>query len=151
MTLCFIAVLTGACWAQNLPCSEARIRYSDPPAEFANKVRLTAAQTVDQTNEQKSPHSVRVVAQSKPNYMNPGPWSSSFTFLNQRSSKPLFSLVVKEHGSTIHGEWVSDRLYFVEIWWGRIAASEVLIDVETRKIIYHQFAHYGEVTFCEEK
>jgi hypothetical protein len=151
MTLWLSAVLAGSCWAQNLPCSEARIKYSDPPAEFANKVRLEAAQKVDQTNEQKSPHLVRLVAQSKPDYMKPGPWNSLFTFYNDRSATALFSLVIKEHGNAVHGEWVSDRLYFVEIWWGRIAASEVLVDVETRKIIYHQFAHYGEVTFCEEK
>lgn len=45
--------------------------------------------------------------------------------------------------SDVH--WVNEKLIFVRAWWGRIAATDILFDVETEKVIYTETVTNGSL------
>jgi len=43
----------------------------------------------------------------------------------------LLQATFRDHGSGgVRTTWLNERLLFVQVWWGRIASSDLVIDVE---------------------
>jgi hypothetical protein len=87
----------------------------------------------------------------EPDYMKPGPWNSTLLVGDHVHEKPFLRIDVREHGNTFNAQWLNEKLLFIEVWWGRIHASDIIVDVEKRQIIYHEFGDYSQVTFCKEE
>jgi len=43
--------------------------------------------------------------------------------------------------------WVNEKLLFVRVHWGRIQASDLLVDVELGSVIWHERADNGEIAY----
>lgn len=43
----------------------------------------------------------------------------------------------------VRARWLNERLVYVEAWWGRIAASELVFDSLERRFLYRKLAHYA--------
>jgi len=48
-------------------------------------------------------------------------------------------------------KWINEKLLTVRVWWGRIAATDVIIDVEAEKIIYSEMVEYGGIAYEQFK
>ncbi len=42
--------------------------------------------------------------------------------------------------------WVNEKLLFIQAWWGRIEATELLLDIETGKPVTIENANFIEFT-----
>lgn len=47
--------------------------------------------------------------------------------------------------------WVNEKLIFVRVWWGRQAGSDLLVDVESEELIYHELVHDGFIAFQQSR
>ncbi len=50
--------------------------------------------------------------------------------------------LVKIHFNDIHGvidyKWINEKLFFISVWWGRIAGTDLIFDVEKEEVIYSE-------------
>lgn len=44
-------------------------------------------------------------------------------------------------------EWINEQLIYLRLWWGRIAGSDFIVDVEKERIVYQQPFIYGGLAF----
>ena len=51
----------------------------------------------------------------------------------------------KLHG--IKEKWINEKLLFIQPWWGRIAATDIIYDVENEKIVYVEDLTDGYIAF----
>ncbi len=70
-----------------------------------------------------------------------------FAVENDRPSGRVTIYAEKDHLVEIHFtelfgltnvQWVNEKLIFMRAWWGRIAATDILFDVESEKVIYSE-------------
>jgi hypothetical protein len=83
--------------------------------------------------------------------MKPGPWSSTLFIGTRGSNAAGFKVEFLDHCEQFSASWINDKLLYIQVWWGRIASSDLILDVGNREFIYNEFANYGEITFCKEK
>jgi hypothetical protein len=43
--------------------------------------------------------------------------------------------------------WISEKLIFMRTWWGRIAATDLIFDVEREKFIYAEAVTDGHLAY----
>ena len=55
--------------------------------------------------------------------------------------------LVADNALGISAEWISEKLLFMRFWWGRIAASDFIFDVERETFIYEEMMEYGGIAF----
>jgi hypothetical protein len=59
--------------------------------------------------------------------------------------KVLLEASFTDHGNTFSAHWINDELLFVQVWWGRIASSDLILEVDKGKFIYDELANYGQL------
>lgn len=45
--------------------------------------------------------------------------------------------------------WISEKLLFVRLWWGRVLGSDLILDVEQERVLYHEFVNDGGLAFIQ--
>lgn len=58
--------------------------------------------------------------------------------------------LIKISFNKLHGikeKWVNEKLLFLQPWWGRIAATDIIYDVENEKIVYIEDLTDGHIAF----
>ena len=46
-------------------------------------------------------------------------------------------MTFKDHSKEgIHLKWLSEKLVFIRIWWGRVATTDMILDINASKVIY---------------
>jgi hypothetical protein len=151
--LLVLALLTSCTSAQNAPCSEAKVIYSAPPAELVKKISIEAATASDlpsRLKKQPTLQETRWLAISAPEYTKPGPWSSTLFIGDRQSPKTFLRITISDHGNILSADWISEKLLHITVWWGRIAASDIIVDVEKSSIVYHELGNYGQLVNCRE-
>lgn len=48
-----------------------------------------------------------------------------------------------EPARSVHARWLNERLIYIEAWWGRIAASEMIFDALEGRFLDRKLAHYA--------
>ncbi|MDP9141737.1 MAG: hypothetical protein M3O62_13195 [Pseudomonadota bacterium] len=154
---CFVAPT----WAEEpkLRCGDARVTYSDIAAEWRSNVQLIGtANPVSKSvqaqleppvfTEEKSRHSRML----KPDTMRTGPWTTTIYVYEGTGTEPILAIKVAEHANAgPYVTWINEKLLHIVAFWGRIAGSELILDVEKMKWIYAEDAHYGQmVEPCRE-
>jgi len=46
-------------------------------------------------------------------------------------------------------KWINEKLLFMRPWWGRIAATDLIYDVEAEKVIHAEGVMYGYLAFLQ--
>ena len=84
-------------------------------------------------------------------------------FFSLSGERPVFKLLIESEQedalritfSETNGindvRWINENLIFVRAWWGRIAATDFIIDTEQQKIIHHQAVTDGHLFFNQFK
>ena len=130
------------CW------KEARIYHPGPPsADLANRVHLidTPAAAGAPGEPTVSPNGGYRFWVRNPDTGQQGPSGAGIVIDVERKTRP--TLLFENVAQPIHPRWLNEKLIFVRVAWGRIAFSDVIFDVETRQIVYHEEARYGEAAF----
>jgi hypothetical protein len=52
----------------------------------------------------------------------------------------------KQPWSTTLYIWINDKLLFVQVWWGHIASSDLILDVEKENFLYDKLANDGKLS-----
>ena len=45
--------------------------------------------------------------------------------------------------------WISEKLLFVRLWWGRVLGSDLILDVEQERVLYHELVNDGGLAFIQ--
>lgn len=47
--------------------------------------------------------------------------------------------------------WVSEKLLFVRVWWGRVLGTDLVLDVEREEFVCREMLHDGTGPFVQER
>jgi hypothetical protein len=92
-----------------------------------------------------TPQSTSRFIERDPDYTKPGPWDTTLFIGNSTTSKTLLTVTVVKHGNTFSTHWINDQLLFVQIRWGRVTSSDIVLNADTGTPLYDRLARYDEL------
>jgi hypothetical protein len=103
--------------------------------------------------EVRSPHRTAHALLSPPDFKQLGPWTTVVA-VKGNQARPLDLLITfRDHGSSaVRARWLNEKLMWFRVWWGRVVATELVLNVETAEPLYMEEADFRLfVVSCEEK
>jgi hypothetical protein len=73
------------------------------------------------------------------------PWNTRIMVYNERGY--LVQLELKRIHYCRDIEWINEKLLKVRVWWGRVVATDLILDVEKEKFVYQEMVHGGSIPF----
>jgi len=142
-----IALCSAFSLAQQPPCSNRQVTYTKPDKSVLNKIILAKSRSASdaQGKREPSPQATRWMIVRDADYTQPGPWSTTLVF-GDDSRGALLAATFRDHGNTFTAQWLSEKLVFIRVWWGRVVSSDLILDIDRRQFIYHELADYGGLT-----
>lgn len=67
------------------------------------------------------------------------------------NERPYLLRMSLEGGRSVTASWVNEKLVFVRVWWGRIAGTDYLVDVEREEVVHAETVRFGSVEFVQFK
>jgi hypothetical protein len=66
---------------------------------------------------------------------------------NERDQQ--IDIVLKDHdpSSLITASWVTEKLLFIRVWWGRVLGTDMVFDVERESFVYREMVNDGDIPF----
>jgi len=116
-------------------CEDRLVAYSALGEHARTRIGLErtpqAAAPVGAGERRDSPQGTRWLVAVEPDYTRPGPWTTVLAVSGNPTGGELLRATFRDHGSGgVRTTWLNERLLFVQVWWGRIASSDLVIDVE---------------------
>jgi hypothetical protein len=138
---------------------DAHIQYTDLAVDRFHKVTIGAKVVLgaidwDSANQEGVKDLKRILApqrthwyiQTEPDTMHEGPWSTDvYVFGRGRSDRPLHIHVDGHASGGVRPKWISDNLLFIRVWWGRLGATDYILDIEQQKWLYAMDADFSEI------
>jgi len=148
-TLAVMGSLRSARVQELLKCESARVHYTPFDDSFSGRIQINApgrSETQLSTGDKVfSLQHTRWLTQALPDTTKPGPWTTR-VYVGEGESGPDVELRFVDEGSGgVSVRWLNEKLIFGEVWWGRIGATDFIFDLEQRKFIYREMAHFGEL------
>jgi hypothetical protein len=79
-------------------------------------------------------------------FNKPGPWTTTVLIGGVGLQGRLLKLSFTDHASGgVSVELLNEKLLFAEIWWGRIASADLILDVSSQTFLYKETAQYGDL------
>ncbi len=81
------------------------------------------------------------------------PWTTRVYIVTHSPVANGVILTVHDHGNGgVRASWLNEKLVFLQVWWGRIHSTDLVLDVGRRKWIYSEAADYmkGILPQCAE-
>ena len=132
-----------------LKCSDVKIRYSSFDATYSQRILLksvTDSGNPPQTAaKQYSPQHTMWQARVDPDTMRTGPWTTNVYFGTDGNSEVLELSLVDHASGGVQVDWLSEKLVFGRVWWGRIYSTDFVLDLQKRQFIYREMAQYGDL------
>jgi hypothetical protein len=132
-----------------LKCGDAKIRYSPFDATYSNRILLKSmagSGDPQQTAAKKySPQHTMWQAKVDADTMKAGPWTTSVYFGSDGSSEVLKLSLVDHASGGVQVDWLSEKLVFGRVWWGRISSTDFVLDLQKHQFIYREMAEYGDL------
>lgn len=134
----------------SIRCEDAKVQYRPAPQDIEQKIRLTAGvkppSALKSAQSGKSPQGTRWFDEIDPDYTSTSqPWNTTLWVHSAESAGPVLKIEFFDHGNTFEASWINEKLLFARVWWGHVASSDLIIDVERGKVIYHELANYAEL------
>lgn len=152
-----LVVLSSFARAQSLPaCNAAQVTYEAAPRDIEDRIKVEKVARNSNPpatgTRVNSIQGTRWLVEVDPNYMRTGPWTTTLYVGDSDTSRAYLIASFKDHGNTFSAHWINEELLFVQIWWGRIASSDLILDVTSGRFIYDRLANYGQtVEPCTQK
>ena len=129
---------------------EQGVIYNVPPPSLAGRMQLhkNASLTGVPTSAKRiaTPQGTRWFIEVDPDYRATGPWTTALYMDSGTDRQTILKATFIDHGNTFSAHWINEKLLFVQVWWGRFASSDVIIDVPNGRFLYNEFAHYDDGT-----
>jgi hypothetical protein len=135
--------------SQHLPkCGDQKVVYSAFDDSYGKRIVWHSGKNIEGPPtglaRQYSPQRTKWIAIVEPDTSKPGPWNTTVYF-GSDADEIVSKLSLNDNiGSDF--KWLNEKLVFGTIWWGRIYATEVILDLESHKYIFREMAHYGSLT-----
>ncbi len=81
----------------------------------------------------------------EPDTTKAGPWNTSI-YLGSDSNKEIWKLTYLDEIGAGGARWLNEKLVYGEVFWGRVYATEFILDLQQHKFIYREMANYGAAT-----
>jgi len=113
--------------------ARARISIERPPSGLRPPLGSGA--------RQESPQGTHWLVALGPDFSREGPWATTLTIGGNPSGGEMLRVTFSDHGSGgVRPTWLNEKLLFVRVWWGRIASSDLVLDVERAALLYAEDA-----------
>jgi hypothetical protein len=130
-----------------LKCSQQMVRYSRFDEAYSKRIvwQLVRQSENPPSNlkKERSPQNTRWSVTVEPDRTKAGPWTTSIYF-GSDINEDVWKLSLIDNTDT-NFKWLSDKLVFGSIWWGRIYATDVILDIDNHKFIYREMANFGDM------
>lgn len=80
-----------------------------------------------------------------PDTTRPGPWEAAVLVDVERDA--LLWVVLHDPAWAPEVRWINEKLLFFRVHWGRIVASDLILDAERGALVYEEAAHDGALAF----
>lgn len=128
------------------PCGGQQVTYGPPGEAYRSRVRIERVAAAPGAQSAPagavvSPQGTRWFVLAEPDFLAPGPWRTVLTVTARATEAPGWRLTVGDHASYgVRAHWLNEKLLFVEAWWGRVAATDLVLDVESGAPLYAEDA-----------
>ena len=90
---------------------------------------------------QASPQGTRWLIVVEPDFTRPGPWDTTLAVFGNPTGGEMLRVSFSDHGSGgVRTTWLNEKLLFVQVWWGRIVSSDLVLDVERGALLHAEDA-----------
>jgi hypothetical protein len=154
-TIAFFVILFLACVAKvdgqgASGCSDQNVNYRIPTKDLQKKILFTTLANQSEfpvsAKHSMSPQGTRWFVELDPDYMSTQvSWTTTLYIKGGSDGRRVWKASFIDHGDTFSARWINEKLLFVQVWWGRMASTDLIFDVNQGTIIYNEFAHYGEL------
>jgi hypothetical protein len=88
-----------------------------------------------------SPQGTRWLVAVEPDFTRPGPWDTTLAVFGNPTGAEMLRVKFADHSNYgVRTTWLNEKLVFVQVWWGRIASSDLVLDVERGALLYAEDA-----------
>ena len=146
LILCLALVLSGGLFGCSTiqPTQQKGVTYSKPSSESLQKIKierisLTGEQLVKLASlpEDKREISSPLLIEEKPDTLRNGPWNTRLYIFNSADTNQCVRVELFDHASyDVRRTWLNDKMLFVEVYWGRIAWTDFVLNTETLRFAY---------------
>ena len=144
-----LAIRTEAQNAETtIACDEEEVTYGPVDSTFRQKITLTEIKNTSgpAREETRSTQGNRYFFLESADLSKPDPWTSTVFIGGIGFNDRLLKLSFIDHASGgVHAQWLNEKLLFVEVWWGRMASTDLILDVSKKTFLYEEMADYGEM------
>lgn len=85
-----------------------------------------------------------------PDTRKPGPWELVVSIFNERPG--FLHVQMKDVSQYDHVvRWINEKLIFIRVWWGRVVATDMIIDAEKESVVYREMVYDGTNAFEQWK
>lgn len=92
----------------------------------------------------KSPNRAYAYLEREPDRTKRGPWTMAYFIDNERDH--LVRLILSDY-KWVKTHWINEKLLYVQVWWGRILGTYLIIDVEAEKVVFREMVHDGRIAY----
>lgn len=132
------------------PCGEQQVHYGPPGEAYRSRVRLERMPATASPRRAApagaivSPQGTVWFALAEPEFTRPGPWRTVLTVTPRSAVAPGLVATFADHASYgVKAHWLNEKLLFVEAWWGRVLATNLVLDVENGRVVYAEDADFS--------
>jgi hypothetical protein len=145
--------MMAACAAPPKPLAEHRSGWPGLPPDCWTESRIY--QTSDDEYDWRSQTKMEHVAATKPAAVTLSPNRSYyFSLWKDQPGQPLLVFAEKDYSVRISFKeplavndvkWINEKLLYMRVWWGRIAATDLVFDVEQERMVVTESTHEGRI------
>jgi hypothetical protein len=147
------ACLMAGCVTSPGPLGDQRIAWPGLPPDCWTESRLY--QTNDDAYDWKSRTKIERIVTTKPATVTYAPNRTYYFALpKDPPHQPLLIFAEKDHFVRVSFteplavndvKWINEQLLYMRVWWGRIAATDLLFDVEQERMVITASTHDGGI------
>lgn len=90
-----------------------------------------------------SPNGLRAYWAVFPDFTQESPWSTVVYVADTDKAGEAIRVTIDRHANvTPVVRWINDELLYLQVWWGRIAASDLVFDVVGGEFIYRKLVYF---------
>jgi len=132
-------------FAQSQHCEDQTVEYKTlHPSKTQFQMESISKDATPSGERVRTPQGTRWLVQSQPDFMKDGPWTTTMIIGDGHGA--FLQLVFPNHGNGgVSSEWLNEKLLFLRIWLGRIVSIDMILDVQSRTVIYSESANYVDL------
>lgn len=133
-------------------CWDAPRHYHSgpPPPELADRVHLIETPALPVPGDETvSPNGAYRFWVRNPDTAKPGPWGAGI--IVDTGKEKRLTLLIENVAQPVAPRWINEKLIMLRIVWGRIAFSDLIVDVERGEIIFHEQVNDGTIAWQQAR